>query len=250
MSLLSKIKAGKQSRPPRLLVLGKAGVGKSTFAAGAPEVLFLDCEKRTEHLDIKRLEPATWEDVLGAMREVHAAASKGKSPCKTLVVDTVDHLEAMIQAAVCQREGWANIEEPGYGKGYSIALEEWRLFIKAVEALREVGVMVVLLAHAAIRTFSNPSGADYDQWMMKLSKGAGALLREKMDAIGFAAFEDASKAKFDRKGDQLTRGKAETTGRRVLYFGHDPSRETKPGLNLPESIELTWNALAQYLGTV
>lgn len=246
-TFLSKVKSGKQVKPPRLMILGAPGVGKSTFAAGAPDVLFIDCERRTEHLDVRRLDATSWEEVLGTLREVCALGKKSDAPCKTLVVDTVDHLEALIQAHVCKANGWSSMEEPGYGKGYNIALEEWRTFVKAIEALRDVGITVVLLAHAAIRMYSNPGGADYDQWMLKLTKGAAALLREKVDATGFAAFEDASKAKFDRKGDQITRGKAETTGRRVLYFGHNPAYETKLGLGLPDEMDLEWSSLQEVL---
>jgi hypothetical protein len=206
-------------------------------------------ERRTEHLDIRRLQPGTWAEVLGALREIHAAAVAGKAPCKTVVIDTLDHLEALIQAHTCAANGWANIEEPGYGKGYGVALDEWRTFVRAIEALRDAGIMVLLLAHAAIRTYNNPAGPDYDQWMLKLSKGAGGLVREKMDAIGFAAFDDEVKAKFDKKGEQVTRGKASSTGRRVLYFGHHAGFETKTGCGLPDEIDLEWADLAAALNT-
>lgn len=244
---LSMIQSGKQSKPPRLVVLGPAGVGKSTFAAGAPDPLFIDVERRTDHLDVKRLQPTTWTETLEMLREIHAAAVAGTPPCKTVVIDTLDHLEALIQTHVCKVNGWANIEEAGYGKGYNVALEEWRTFTRAVEALRDAGVMVLLLAHAAIRVYSNPAGADYDQWQLKLSKGAAALVREKADAIGYAAYEDSVKAKFDRKGDQITRGKAEFSGRRVLYFGHNPGYETKLGAGLPDEMDLSWEEIEKYL---
>lgn len=247
VSLLSKIKAGKQSRPYRLVVAGPAGVGKSTFAAGAPDPLFIDTERRTDHLDIKRLEPATWDDVIGVLREIHTAASKGKAPCKTLVVDTLDRLEVLIQQHVCTANGWAHIAEAKWD-GYAAAVEIWRKFITAIEALRDVGISVVMLGHTSIRQFENPAGPNYDQFKIQLAGGPAKLITAIADAIGFASFEDTAHAKFNKRtGDQQSRGKAESTGRRVLYFGHNPAYESKQGLNLPDEIDLKWSAIEEYL---
>lgn len=245
--LLGKIKSGKQRRPYRLVVAGPAGVGKSTFAAGAPDALFIDTERRTDHLDIKRLEPATWDDALEFLREIYKEAKAGKPPCKTLVIDTLDRLEVLIQQHVCKKNGWEHIAEAKWD-GYAAAVEVWRTFITSVEALRDVGISVVMLAHTAIRQYENPAGPNYDQHKIQLAGGPSKLVTAIADAIGFASFEDTARAKFHKRtGEQQSRGKAETTGRRVLYFSHNPAYESKQGLNLPDEVELTWSAIEEFI---
>ena len=44
MSLLENIQSGRESRPPRLMVYGSEGVGKSTFGASAPNPIFIQTE--------------------------------------------------------------------------------------------------------------------------------------------------------------------------------------------------------------
>ena len=45
MSLLKKIQRGKQPLPPRLILYGTEGIGKSTFASEAPAPVFVSTVK-------------------------------------------------------------------------------------------------------------------------------------------------------------------------------------------------------------
>ena len=44
MSLLQSIHSGKCSKPPRLLIYGSEGIGKSTLGASAPKPIFVPTE--------------------------------------------------------------------------------------------------------------------------------------------------------------------------------------------------------------
>jgi hypothetical protein len=149
-ALLAKLSRGKVAGPVRLVVYGPAGVGKSSFAAGAPSPLFFDFEGRTGHLDVARIKPQSWDETLSALRELCAAPGE----FKTVVFDTLDHMELLIHAHVCAKNGWANIEEPSYGKGYLPALAEWQRFLVAMEHLGRAGINVVMLAHGRRWTWS------------------------------------------------------------------------------------------------
>ncbi len=246
MALIDRITRGRVSGPVRLVVYGPAGVGKSSFAAGAPSPLFVDCERRTRHLDVARVEPASWDDVLGTLRELYTAPGE----FKTVVIDTLDHMELLIHAHVCKANGWAGIEEPSFGKGYVPALHEWQRFLGAVEKLQQdKGMNVVLLAHSMLGTLKNPSGEDYSMYSLKLKGGAKTsasdLIREKADLVGFAHFETFAK-KANPK-DQMSKAKAITTGERVLSFAHNPAYENKKGIPMADEIKLSWSAFEEAL---
>lgn len=179
----------------------------------------------------------TWQEVLGVMREV----AQGDTPYQTLVFDTVDHMELMIYDHLCKEAGVKSIEDygGGYGKGYTAALDQWRFFILGLEKLRSQGFNVLLLAHGHVKTFRNPTGEDYDRWQLKMNAKAASFLREKMDAVGFAHFEDFTKE------DSKKQTKAGTTGDRIISFDHDPAYESKRGINLPDEIELSYEAFVK-----
>lgn len=250
MSFLAKIEKGKKNNIPRIMIVGEPGIGKSTFASKAPDALFLDVEQRTGHLDIRRLTPKSWTEVKDIIIEVGKAAKEGKPPCKWLVIDTLDHLALMVYEHVSSLHNVTSIElvEGGYGKGYKIARDTvWREFIRLIDGLRGVGVGVLLLAHSNIKSVQNPAGPDYQTFGLAVDKITDAFFTAQLDAIGYAAFEDNVKAKMDRKGNQVTKGKAETSGRRVLYFGHNPAYDTKPGINLPAEMDLDWSEFSKHL---
>lgn len=234
MSLLTSISKGKQVKPKRLMVHGAPGVGKSTFAAAAPDVLFIDPEKRTDHLDVARVQPDNWMDVLGVLVEIIK-----EKPCKTLVFSTVDYIEGMVQSYLCKREGATSIADlgGGFGKGYQMVADEFRRLSNATEQLRALGITTVFECHSAVTEFKNPAGDNYDFWAIKLDKRVRAIFMDRCDAIGFATFEDLARKK---TGD--TKAKAVTTGERVLMFKHSAAHETKRGFELPDQIPLTWAA--------
>lgn len=245
MSFLDKVSRGRVTGPVKLLVYGAPATGKSTFASGAPSPLFIDVEKRTGHLDVARVQPDTWDDVLGCMRELIAAPGE----YKTVVVDTLDHTELLIHKHVCDKFGWGNIEEPSYGKGYIPALLEWSRFLVGCEALKNKGFTIVLLAHSSMRTIKSPTGEDFDRICLKLRGGqktnSGDLIREKMDLVGYARFEDLARK---TSKDPSARAKAITTGRRVLSFKHNPAFENKAGVPIGDELDFTWAAFEKSLG--
>ena len=239
MSLLTKISKGVQARPVKLVVHGLPGLGKSTFAAGAPDPLFVDCERRTNHLPVARIQPESWQEVLGVMQEVIAT-----KPCQTLVIDTLDYMESMVWDHVCKADGATNIEKAGggYGRGYNLARDQFNIFMRGVDKLCTVGIGCIMLAHSELKLYRNPAGEDYETFAIKLHKSARALVVSKVDAVGYACFED-----FARKGKTDIRAKAITTGERVLKFEHNPSYESKAGIPLPASMGLNWPEFSKSL---
>ena len=230
---LDKVVKGKLDQPRRVLVFGQEGVGKSTFAAGAPSPIFLGAEDGTAQLDVVRFpSPENWTEAQEAVRVLSTDAHE----YKTLVVDTLDWLEPLIWSHVCARDGEKTIEGYGYGRGYQVALDEWRVFLASLERLRAAkGMHVVLLAHTWIKAFKNPDGPDYDRYELKLNAKAGGLLKEWCDAVLFAQYETHA-----LKDEKTKRVRGVSTGARMLYTQRTAAYDAKNRYGLPDSIDLSW----------
>ena len=235
--MLGAVTNGRIVSPIKTLVYGCSGVGKSSFAAGAPGAIFIPVEEGTNAIETARFpRPETFQDVLDAITEL----AKGEHKYKTVVIDTLDALEALIWAKVCADAKKSSIEDVGggWGKGYVAALGELRIFLSYLERLRTTrGMNIVLIAHAQVKKFANPEGLDFDRYELKLAgKGASALVQEWVDNLLFATFEVI--AATDEKTDR-TRGVA--TGRRIARTSRAGAYDAKSRHSLPDPMDLEWS---------
>lgn len=234
---LSTITRGKVVRPPRMVIFGEHKIGKSTFAASFPDPIFIKTEDGLDHIDTSSFPLSkSFADVMASINEL----TIGDHKFKTVAVDSLDWLETLIFEAACigSGKGYKSIEDFGYGKGYTEALNYWHQFLDALNVLRDTrGMAVVLLAHHTIKRFDAPDSESYDQYRIKLNDKAGALVQEWADIIGFAAPETFMKKSEVGFNKEVVR--AVGTGRRLLYLQSKPSFQAGNRYGLPESIGLT-----------
>jgi hypothetical protein len=229
---LSAVHRGVRSAPDKTLLTGVEGIGKTTWGSEAPAPIFIATEDGIRHLDVASFpEPQSFQDVLDAVRTLTTEPHE----FKTVVFDTIDWVEPLIHDAVCQSNGWKTLEDPGYGRGPAVALVEWRKLLAALDRLRaERGMEIILLAHATIRTFSNPAGSNYDRYELKLQRSAAALVKEWTDANLFAIHEDFIQDPKERKS------KAFSTGRRVVHTERTSAWDAKNRHGLPPELPLSY----------
>ena len=234
-TLLSKVTTGRITKPHLLIIYGPHGVGKSTFAADAPAPIFLGAEDGANNLNVSRLPQTKSLDVVmrGLSELLHEA-----HPFKTLVGDSLDWMEGLVYEAVCVDKKVKSIEDIPYGKGYAYALEKWREMMQALTRLREEkGMNIILIAHAKIKKFEDPSTpAGYERYQLKLQTGAAtdasALWREYVDTVLFANYVTIT-SDADKK-----RGFGD--GTRMIYTQRRPGFDAKNRLGLPFELPLSW----------
>lgn len=239
---LGSIKRKIEPRPDRVLLVGTEGVGKTTFAADAPDPVFICAEDGLPPVlgEVARFpEPRSFGEVLEALRVL----VREEHEYQTLVIDTLDWLEPIIWRDLCTRNGWTDsagnpdIEKPGYGKGYVAATEEWRKLLAALDVVRaRKGMEVILLAHAAIKPFANPAGGDFSRYECKLHRGAASLVKEWTDVNLFAIHEEFVLT--DNRGKPIR--KATSTGRRVIHTERTAAWDAKNRYGLPPELPLNY----------
>ena len=245
MGLMQQIQSGRTSSPPRIMVYGTEGIGKSTLAARSPQPVFVQTEDGLGEIDCHKFPLAgTFDDVIAALTELHAEEHDFQS----IVVDSLDWLERLIWDAVCETYGAKSIEkvDGGYGKGYIYALSPWRQFLDRLSALHKDRCMaVILIAHAKIEKFEDPESSPYDRYSPRLHKHAGALLTEWCDAVLFATRKLRTQTEDTGFGRKRTIAHAvgKDGGERVLRTVGGPSCVAKNRYDLEPELPLDWNAL-------
>lgn len=241
---LADVIKGRIVAPVRVLMTGTDGVGKTTFAADAPDPIFVGKESGTKELSTNRWpEVHSWPDVLHAVDVL----TKEGHDFKTLAIDSLDWIEPLCWAHVCatkrDRAGKSHdtIEGFGFGAGYVLALDVWRDLLARLDALQTKRKMnVILIGHTLIKTFKNPEGDDFERYQLKLHDKSGALLREWADAVLFANYETLTHQK-----DQRSQVKGVSTGARIMHTERRAAFDAKNRYGLPDSMALSWQAFAE-----
>ncbi|WP_137126655.1 ATP-binding protein [Roseomonas sp. HF4] len=237
---LASLRSSTSLSPPRLLLYGVAGVGKTEFAAASPRPVILQTED-----GLGRIEATTFGLLRSFDEIMEALGALYSEPhdFETLVVDSLDWLEPLVWQHTARTHNQPDIESFGYGKGYLAALDTWRSFLDGVNALRdERGMGVILIAHAEIKRFDSPETEPYDRYQPKLHRSASALVQEHVDAVLFANYRVStlkSDVGFNKK---VVRGVS--GGDRLLHTAERPAFLAKNRFGLAETLPLSWPELA------
>lgn len=131
--------------------------------------------------------------------------------------------------------------------GYVYTKEEFGRFLNKLSDLIEVGINVVLTAHAQLRKFEQPDelGA-YDRWELKLGKKTQSqtspLVKEWADMLLFANYKTFSVAV--GKDGKKHKGQG---GKRTMYTQHHPCWDAKNRFGLPEECEFDYSVIAEII---
>ena len=233
MSLLESIKKGPSTRPPKIMLIGQEGVGKSTAGAQMPNPVFLCGESGLvgpQFADTPSFTPTSWAESLAFCEEL----ASNPSGYKTLVIDTLDWIEPMLYTHVVQaakKNEIKHIEDFGYGKGYVIAQQEARKMLAVLDKVNAAGLAVLILSHSQLKTVKNPEGDDYDHFESKVNTKVAGIFKEWCDAVLFARFEI-----YVRKDGMKVKAQGGTE--RIVQTTHSAAWDAKNRYGLPEVMDL------------
>ncbi len=247
-------------KPPRILIYGPEGVGKTKFGVQSEKPVFIQTEDGLiAHPEVAKFAPAkTYDQFIKNLEEV----AFENHDYKTLVIDSLDWLEPLIWQQVCIENNVKSIEDAlgGFNKGKDTAAQDiWRDYLSKLDHInKERKMTIIQIAHSQIKPYNGPDTQAYDRFSIKLHEnksgnGAAALLFEYSDIVLFANFyvgitKDVLPGSTTKKPKERVRGVG--SGERVLYTEERPAFRCKNRFGLPEQIPFDaegnyWNVLAQ-----
>lgn len=233
--------SGKIEKAKKCVLYGPEGIGKSSLAAQFPNPIFIDTEGSTTELIVDRLKkPSSWTELNQQVDWVKGQVGR----YKTLVIDTVDWAERLTIEFVTSRANKQSITNFGYGEGFIQLEEEFGKFLNRLSDLVEIGINVVLTAHAKITKFEQPDemGA-YDRYELKLGNKTTAktasLTKEWADMVLFMNYKTFSVAADDKGKKHKGQG-----GVRTIYATHHPAWDAKNRHGLPDEFPLDYSYIA------
>jgi hypothetical protein len=250
--LASRIQRGSALRSATVLVYGEDGVGKTSFGKGAPRPLFLTTETDRLPGELGWLAPAGWAEVL----EVVRALAEDPLGYESVVLDTLDGIDALAAEYVCRRDnaahkgalvlpdGRVSVGSYPFNGAGRVLLAEWRTLLDELERLRRRrGLNVVLLAHAGTYRQKNPDGADYDAVLPRLERSCAEEVVGWCEAVLYAEFGELVVARPD---ERTGKAKVLATEDRACWTRRGGAHRAKNRFGMPARVELAWREFARY----
>jgi len=240
--------SGRRCDPRRIVVYGVGGIGKGTWAAGAPAPIFIQTEDGNGDIGVDRLPLCR---SLGAVQSQLRQVFTDEHAYQTLVIDSLDQLEPLIWAGVAADAGKASVSEIGFGKGYEAALVDWRKILFTLDKIRELrGMTVILIAHAKVERFEDPQNDAYDRYSLQLHKKAAAEISHWTDELLFANYVSHVRKLDDGRRE---RSIGVGSGQRVIHTQEMPAFIAKSRITIPPEIPMPlvggWDLFASYFNT-
>ncbi|MEI6628629.1 MAG: ATP-binding protein [Alphaproteobacteria bacterium] len=232
--------------PPKIILYGRNGIGKSRFALKAPNPIFLDLDENIYELPITSnktlgIPIKTYEDVMAFF----GILFNQDHEFKTLVVDSLSSLEKLVIEKVLKDSNKSSLASFQYGQGYQKMMPLWEDFLQKLKNLWEYKkIIIILLAHFKEKREENLTGASYLQYKINLYEKASELLRNWCSCVLFADDEiilEDEAIEFNRK---ISKVKNST---RVIHTDGGTTFLAKNTYNLPPKLPLDWNVLFNHI---
>ena len=214
-----------------VFLYGAPKTGKTTIACQFPGALLLAFEKGYSTIGGVLAQPInSWSEFKKLFVEFKDPAVKERY--QTIVIDTADIAYSYCEKYICTRESdakhsYQNVADIPYGKGYSMAMDE---FDECIRKILQLGYGLVIISHDQDKTMKNENGEEYNQIIPTLDKRARLVCERTCDIIGYCREVE------DQEGHKTVRMFMRETSR---YVAGSRFKYT------PDSIELSYDNLVK-----
>jgi len=246
MSMLASVEDSEKDWPGVMVIYGRHGLGKTTLACSFPNPILFNTEKSTpKGVNVPSIRAS---DMSGRQMLIDLIAELMNEPhdYKTLVIDTLDTFEGMMEESICDAMGWSNISVPDYGVGYTEASNAFGYIMQGLHKLRDKRSMhIVILAHVEVGRFDDPRMGSYSTYDIAVRKRVRKVCSDLCDAIFFMSQDPALEQK---KGESA---KANASQNVYLFTQPNPAFNAKNPWGMPKKLLIPaddpFSALAEHI---
>jgi len=220
-----KIQTGRTLTHHKTVIYGPGGVGKSELCSLLSEVgitpLFIDLDNETGHLDVARIEIDSWNDLRAVLLDTALL-----EPFGAVVIDSFTKAEEMASAWVLANIKYSvdkprtveNIEDYGWGKGFTHIYGTFLKLLQDLDKVFRTGKHIICTAHDCTDVVSNAMGDDWIQIAPRLQhsgKGKASIrlkVREWATHLLYVGYDTSVS-----KGEKDKAGKGKGVGTRTIY---------------------------------
>ena len=235
-------------RPPRIVIYGTSGIGKSTFAANAPNPIFIPTEDGAAALAVPTFPLIRqWKNAENTgLIDAFSFLATGEHSFQTVVLDSADWTENILKEQVAKDHGLdaydTNSKALAYGRGGRALEEYWRRICDSFTYLRDKrGMGTIIVAHSQVKRFDDPTTEAYDRYILDLGKESAAVLTEWADIVLFANTQTTVIEEKVGIGGVKKRGVGPTE--RFMYTQETPAFKAKCRWPVPPKLPLSYQVL-------
>lgn len=177
---LSKKKSGvsKKWEDQKFLMIGKGGIGKSSFWQYADDVGYIETEAGLNFIDACKNPARDWSELGSIIKALGDAAKSGNFPYKTVVLDTIDRADDYAKDATLKyyqdkypEKGIKTLGDvPGIGTAWDLRRS---MTFKVLKALEKLPCAIVIIGHLETKNIEEAGQKAYDRNTLSISGKTG-----------------------------------------------------------------------------
>lgn len=248
MGLKELVTIGNSKQPPRILLYGVQGIGKSTFGAALPKPIFILTE---DGLRGKAFENTARFPVCKTFEDVKRYISMliiEEHEHKSVVLDSLGWLQKLIFEEVAEIKNKDDVADVGYQAGYKIALSKFLAVLELLAELHEKkNMLICLLGHSDVVKYNPPDGDSYDRYGLNLHKLIAPVVQQWSDIVLFVNYKVRTKRVDEGFGNSKAKAIGTDEPERIMYTQERPAFHAKNRYDLPAELDFSWEALKENL---
>jgi hypothetical protein len=238
--------------PPRVVLYGTSGIGKTTFGSMAPNPVFIPTEDGAAAVSVPTFPLIrSWKNAEGTgLVDAFNVLATGEHNFQTVVLDSADWTENVLKEQVAKDYGLENFDTSNgklaYGRGARAVEEYWRKICDSFTYLRDSRNMgVIILAHSQVKRFDDPTTEAYDRYILDLGKDSAAVITEWADIVLFANTQTAVVE--EKVGINGVKKRGVGPAERFMFTAEMPAFKAKCRWAIPPKLPLSYAVLATEL---